>query len=258
MDDDSPASPLNSPHLRQLALQGAAAFIVLSVAWPYCLMRQQPLPWLETSLLIGALAFLLACLTRQYWWWRLMHALFAPAVVLFSALGLAPGWYLAAFVLMFLVYRGALTSRVPLYLSSPETARALAGWLAGTPARKIVDLGAGTGSVACALARLREDAQVAGVENSYLPWAIGCLRTARLPNCRWVLGSLWDVPLAEYDIAYAFLSPEPMRRLWLKATREMRPGAWLISNSFRVPDVEATAEIDVDDSRKTRLYCYRL
>ena len=83
-------------------------------------------------------------------------------------------------------------------------------------------------------------------------------RTARLPNCRWVLGSLWDVPLAEYDVAYAFLSPEPMRRLWLKVKREMRPGAWFISNSFRVPDVEATAEIDVDDARKTRLYCYRL
>lgn len=257
MDNDSPPSRLDSPYLRQLAFQGAAAFIVLSVAWPYCLFRGQPLPWLEASLLIGALAFLLASLTRQYWWWRLIHALFAPAMVLFSELNIAPGWYLAAFVLTFLVYRGALTSQVPLYVSNRETARALTEFLADVPVKKIIDLGAGTGSVMCALARTR-DIQVSGIENSYLPWAICFLRTARLRNCRCVFGSLWDVSLAEYDVAYAFLSPAPMHRLWLKVKREMRPGALFISNSFGVPDVEAAAVIEVDDSRKTRLYCYRL
>lgn len=47
-------------------------------------------------------------------------------------------------------------------------------------------------------------------------------------------------------------------RLWLKVSHEMRPGALFISNSFEVPDVEATAVIEVNDSRKTRLYCYWL
>lgn len=257
MDNDSPPSRLDSPYLRQLAYQGVAAFIVLSVAWPYCLFRGQPLPWLESSLMIGALAFLLASLTRQYWWWRLIHALFAPAAVLFSDLNIAPEWYLAAFALTFLVYRGALTSQVPLYISNREAARALAGFLAAAPAKKIIDLGAGTGSIMCALARMR-DVQVFGIENSYLPWAICFLRTARLGNCRCTFGSLWDVSLAEYDVAYAYLSPAPMHRLWLKVSHEMRPGALFISNSFEVPDVEATAVIEVNDSRKTRLYCYRL
>ena len=255
-----PSSRQNSPYPypRQLALQGAAVFIVLSVAWPYCLLRQQTLPWLESSLLIGALAFLLARLTRQDWWWQLIHAVFAPAAVLFSALDIAPEWYLAAFVLMFLVYRGALTSQVPLYLSSRETARVLAEILADRPAAKVIDLGAGTGSIACALAGMREDIQISGIENSYLPWAIGFLRTLKLRNCHWNLGSLWDVSLAEYDVVYAFLSPAPMTRLWLKVKREMRPGALFVSNSFSVPDVEASEEIEVDDSRGTRLYCYRL
>jgi hypothetical protein len=258
MDNDSPPSRQNSPYLRQLAIQGAAAFAVLSVVWPYGLFRQQALPWLESSLLIGALAFLLACLTRQAWWWRFIHAGFAPAAVLSSGLGIAPEWYLAAFVLMFLVYRGALTSRVPLYLSRREAARALAGLLADRPAGKFVDLGAGTGSVVRALAAMREDFDISGVENSPLPWAVGFLRTARSRNCHWTFGSLWEIPLAEYDLAYAFLSPAPMRRLWLKVKDEMRPGSLFVSNSFRVPDVEAIVEIDVDDTRGTRLYCYRL
>ncbi|MDR2164322.1 MAG: class I SAM-dependent methyltransferase [Zoogloeaceae bacterium] len=261
MDNDSPPSPSSrqdSPYPRQLALQCAAAFIVLGLAWPYCLLRQQSLPWLESSLLIGALAFLLASLTGQYWWWRIIHAMFAPAAVLFSSLNIAPEWYLAAFVLMFLVYRGALTTQVPLYLSNRETTRALAGLLAGKPVGKIVDLGAGTGSVVCELARMHEDVQVFGIENSYFPWAIGFLRTAGIKNCHWTLGSFWRVSLAEYDVVYAFLSPAPMSRLWLKAKQEMRPGALFISNSFRVPEIEAASEIEVGDSRGTRLYCYRL
>jgi hypothetical protein len=256
MNSDSHSSRQNSPYLRQLALQGAAVFIVLSVAWPYCLLRQQALPWFESSLLIGALAFLLANRTRQDWWWQLIHSLFAPAIVLFSGLDIAPEWYLAAFVLMFLVYRGALTSQVPLYLSNKETTRILSELL--MPAAKVVDLGAGMGSVVSPLAKMRADTQISGIENSYLPWAIGFLRTANLRNCHWALGNFWDVSLAEYNVVYAFLSPAPMSRLWLKVKREMHPGALLISNSFRVPDVDATEEIDVDDSRKTRLYCYRL
>jgi SAM-dependent methyltransferase len=247
-----------SPYSRQLALQAAAAFIVLGVAWPYCLFRQISLPWLESSFLIGALAFLLASLTSQYWWWRIIHASFAPAAVLLAGLSIAPQWYLAAFALMFLVYRGALTSRVPLYLSSRETVRALAGLLADLPGAKFIDLGAGTGGVVCALAEMRRDIRVSGVENSYLPWAIGRLRAAKRKNCHWTLGSFWQVPLAEYDFVYAFLSPAPMAELWLKAEREMRPGTLFISNSFEAPGVEAAFEIEIDDARKTRLYGYRL
>jgi SAM-dependent methyltransferase len=258
MDSQLPVDPPSSPYPRQLAIQGAAAFSVLCVVWPYCLFRQQALPWLEASLLIGVLAFLLACLSRQPGWWRFIHAVFAPAAVLASGLGIAPEWYLVAFVLMFLVYRGALTSQVPLYLSSREAVRALAGLLASEPAgKRVIDLGAGTGSVVRALAAMRKDLEVSGVENSHLPWAVGFLRTAGSRNCRWTFGSLWEIPLAEYDVAYAFLSPAPMRRLWRKVKDEMRPGSLFVSNSFRVPDIEATTEIDVDDARGTRFYCYR-
>jgi hypothetical protein len=247
-----------APYLRQFALQCAAVLIVLGLAWPYCLFRQQAFPWFESSFLIGTLAFLLACLSHQYWWWRLMHALFAPALAFFSTLKLAPEWYLLAFILSFLVYRGALTSRVPLYLSSRKTIETLSGLLAREPARNFIDLGAGAGGLARALAQEHRGLQVHGVENSLLPWFIGFLRTRGQPNCHLSLGSFWDVPLAGYEFVYAFLSPAPMARLWLKLKREMPAGALFISNGFCVPGVEAEARIEVDDARKTRLYCYRL
>ena len=258
MNDFSPTPRHDSFYLRQLALQGVAIFLAVSVAWPYCALRQTSLPWPETSLVIGALAFLLASLTRQRWWWRLIHSLFVPAVALLSALNIAPGWYLAAFILTFLIYRGALTNRVPLHLSTRQTSLAVAEILSERTELKIVDLGAGIGSIACSLAKRRPDFQITGIENSIFPWMIGRLRSARLRNCRWLLGSFWDIPLTDYDVAYAYLSPAPMPSLWLKVTQEMRPGALLISNSFEVPDVEPTTVITLDDRRKTQLYCYRL
>ncbi len=258
MDDPSHIRQHESFYLRQLALQGAAVFLTVSVAWPYCVMRQTALSWPETSLAIGAVAFLLASLTRQHWWWRLIHTLFVPAIALLSAQNIAPGWYLAAFLLTFLIYRGALTNRVPLYLSTQRTSRALAQILPEHAVGKVVDLGAGIGSIVCRLANMRPDLQVTGIENSLFPWTIGRLRSFRLRNSRWILGSFWELPLADFDVVYAYLSPAPMPSLWLKVVQEMRSGTLFISNSFEVPDIEPTRVIELDDRRKTRLYCYRL
>lgn len=258
MDDDSPSSAPGTPYRRQLFLQCSAAFAVLSIAWPYYLLRQQPLPWIESSLLIGALAFLFACLTRQRWWWRAIHAVFAPAAVVVSGMNIAPHWYLVAFALMYLVFRGAFSTQVPLYLSSRATAAALTRLLAENPPSSFIDLGAGIGSITCATARELDGIEVTGVENSWVPWVIGRLRAIRLPNCKWIMGDIWGIDLGGYDVAYAFLSPAPMERLWAKVRREMRQGTLFVSNSFPAPNAEPAFVIDVADWRNTRLYCYRL
>lgn len=66
------------PLSRQFALQAAAVVLVLSLAWPYFGWRAEPMPWRETSLAIGAVAFVLASLARQPWPWRVAHALVLP------------------------------------------------------------------------------------------------------------------------------------------------------------------------------------
>ena len=74
-----PAPDISLPtHYRQLALQGAAIVVVLSLAWPYFGWKAEPMPWRETAFAIGGVAFVFATLARQPWPWRLFHAALIP------------------------------------------------------------------------------------------------------------------------------------------------------------------------------------
>lgn len=246
-----PASPL-----RQLALQAAAAFLVLSLAWPYYGMQAQSLPWRETALVIGAVAFGLASLTRQPSWWKVMHAAFMPLAWAVTQLDIDPGWFLLAFMLLLLIYRGAVTEQVPLYLTNAATARALAG-LVGE-GKRFLDLGAGLGSTLLPLARSYPNAHFTGVENAPLTWAIGWLRTRGRANVEWRWGDLWQADVGDFDVVYAFLSPAPMPALWEKLRAEMKPGSLFISNSFPIPEVDAARIVEVQCNPPRCLYCYRI
>lgn len=247
-----------APQHRQLLLQLAAAFAVLSLAWPWFAYSGRELPWLQTTLAIGGVAFAFACWTHQAWWWRGIHLVFAPLAWIVSRLAIDPGWFLLAFAVLLLVYRGALGGQVPLYFSNPQTATTLAALTAERTGMRFIDLGAGIGSLLAPLARLRPDAHLTGVENAPATWLAGRLRTARLDNCDWRWGDFWQTDFAGFDVVYAFLSPAPMAALWEKARREMSPGSLLVSNSFAVPGREPDRVVEVGDRRQTRLYCYRL
>ena len=246
---------MTSP-LRQLALQFAAAMLVLSLAWPYFGMRAEAMPWRETALVIGGIALLAASLTRQPLWWRVMHFTFMPLVWLVSQQNIDPGWFLLAFIVLLLVYRGAVSGQVPLYLSNAETVEALAELLAERPDCRFLDLGAGLGSTLLPLARRYPHARFAGVENAPLTWLAGWLRTRGQPNVSWRWGDLWATDLSQFDVVYAFLSPAPMPELWRKVEAEMSAGSVFISNSFAVPEVLPTTVIDVDCQPLRPLYCY--
>lgn len=253
-------SDLERPNhlIRQLALQFAACLLIVSLAWPYFGLLNEPLPWPQTAIAIGIAAFLLARTTHQPIWWQIIHSGFATAAWAMSLLEIAPGWYLTAFLALLLVFRGAAAGQIPLYLSNADTTRALAEILASERATSFVDIGAGIGSTITPLARLYPQVVFTGIENAPASWLIGRLRSRRQSNVTWRLSDLWKTSLQGYDIVYAFLSPAPMADLWEKVAHEMPPGSLFISNSFPFPDVEATEVLELDDARRTRLYCYRL
>lgn len=246
--------------IRQIALQGAAILLVLSLAWPYYGVQGTPLPWPDTAYFIGGVALLLSTLIRQPLWWRVIHAVFIPLVWLVGTLGIDPLWFLLAFVLLLLFFRSAPGSQIPLYFSNETTAAAIAELTAtdSETEMRFIDLGAGIGSLARPLAAARPDARIAGVENSPAAWLIGFVAARGMRNLQWLWGNLWQTGLGEYNVAYAFLSPAPMAALWIKVKREMRPGSLFVSNSFPVPDVPPSEVFEVDDARHTRLYCYRI
>lgn len=231
--------------------------LVLSLAWPYYGVQGEALPWRQTAFVIGGVAFAIAGLTRQPVWWRIMHGVFMPLAWLVGQWQIDPGWFLLAFFLLLLTYRGAVSGQVPLYLSNASTVNALATLLDKHPKTRFVDLGAGIGSTVLPLARRFPGTHFIGVENAPLTWLIGRLRS-RSANLEWRWGDLWETSLHDADVVYAFLSPAPMPDLWLKAKAEMRPGTLFISNSFPIPDVAPESIVDVDCQPPRPLYCYRL
>jgi hypothetical protein len=189
-------------------------------------------------------------------WWLPIHLGFMPLVIAASRLPIGPGWYLAAFLFLLLVYWRVGQSQVPLYLSNKATAQAVATLLPETRCR-IVDLGCGNGVFLRRLAELRPDCTFVGIEHAPLPWLWARITCGALKNCRIDRGDYWQISLADFDVVYAFLSPVPMPSLWQKASMEMKAGGLLVSNSFAIPDRPIDRMIEVPDRRGTRLFCYR-
>lgn len=257
--DTSPESPTEAAPLRAalLAQLGGAAgvglFVLLLSRITSADFSQIPL---LMALLQGGVAAAIAFRLRAPRWWLPIHLFFVPLAVLVQRADIAPGWFLAGFVLLFLVFWRTDKSRVPLYLSNRQTATALAAQLPPAPCR-VLDIGCGDGGLLRRLALARPDCAYVGIEYAPLPWLLAKLRCFRLANVTVRLGDFWDEPLAGYGLVYAFLSPAPMLRLWIKAGAEMAPDALLVSNSFTVPGVEADRIVKVADRRATRLYLYR-
>jgi hypothetical protein len=210
---------------------------------------------LALAMLQGGVAAAIALRQGGPPWWLGIHLGFAPLLLLAGRLEIAPGWFLAGFVLLLLVFWRTDKSRVPLFLSNRRTADALATLLPRAPCR-VLDIGCGDGGLLRRLARARPDCEFVGIEHAPLPWLLGKLRTLDLTNAKVRLGNFWPEPFRGYDVIYAFLSPAPMPRLWEKARAELGPEARLVSNSFVVPGVEPRHIVRVGDRRDTRLYVY--
>ena len=97
---------------------------------------------------------------------------------------------------------------------------------------KMIDIGCGTARLLCALAKNYPAAEFQGYEISLLPYLKAKWNTRNYGNIRIRFKSFWNVSLQDFDLVYAFLSPAVMEKLAMKAGRELRKDAILISNSF--------------------------
>ncbi|EEG09748.1 methyltransferase domain-containing protein [Pseudogulbenkiania ferrooxidans] len=237
--------------LRHGLLQLAAAL----GAWFLIAPALQPLAW---SVLQGLLAAALAALLRLRRGSWLAHGLFAPAVVYCYQLAL-PAWaYLLALLLTFAIGRNAWLERVPFYRSSPRVVERLAEAL--PEQARLLEAGCGDAKLALQLAERRPDLQIAALETAWAAWALAWLRwclAGRPANVRIACRSLWLEPLSEYDAVYAFLSPQPMPRLWRKFVTEGQPGSLLLSNTFTVPGVEPERSLALGGPLQKQLLIWR-
>ncbi len=227
-----------------------------------------PIEPLYFTFACGILASLFSYLAAQAAWWLIIQLFFTPALLLMLTLDIPPELFLAAFLIMLAVYWSTFRTQVPLYLSSNKVWQALEDLLpahsgGGTGGFKFIDLGSGLGGVLTHLARVRPDGHYIGVESAPLPLLLSWFRCKPYRNCKVYWGSIWNenLPacnLAQYDVVFAYLSPVPMERLWLKARREMRPGTLLISSTFNIPDQQPCQNLQIDDLHHSTLLIWRM
>ncbi|HJV49609.1 MAG TPA: class I SAM-dependent methyltransferase [Geothrix sp.] len=241
------------PVLRALLAQ-ALAFAAL-VALVRVGLRFPPFIWL---LLQAVLAVFLSRWMELSPRWVFMQAAL-PFLVRALWHAPIPAWvYLALFLALTLVFGGGIFTRVPLYHASRDAWEKLETLLPTAPGPRFVDLGCGFGGPVAYLAKARPDGVFVGVEASPFSWLVAWLRCLPRANASIRLGSLWRADLADFDVAYAFLSPVPMPALWAKVRREMKPGSRFISHSFEVPFETPHRVIPVEGRDGARLLVWEL
>jgi hypothetical protein len=219
---------------------------------------QIQLPGVAIVVIISLGAVCYSGLGRLPFWWLPIQAAFVPALMGTLAFDLPPWLFLCLLLVLLLVYPSNLRERVPLYLSNQATWDQVLTLLPADRPFRMIDLGCGNGGGLAYLARRRPHGWFVGVETAPLPFFVALMRTRPLSNCQVSCRSLWKEDLGGYHLAYAFLSPSPMARLWSKVQREMARGSLFVSNSFEVPGQPPDSMIQVSDGRRTRLLIWRL
>lgn len=196
-------------------------------------------------------------------WWLPIQALFVPAMAFVFVQHIHPNVFLAAFLILLLVFWNTFRTQVPLYLSSVKVWEALETFLpqpSTTTTFSFVDIGSGLGGVLTHLAKTRPDGRYFGIESAPLPFLWSWLRIhlGHYRQCQVHWGNLWDYDLSQYDIVFAYLSPAPMERLWQKAKAEMQPGTVFISSTFAVPGQLPVQSIRIADLHQSTLLVWRM
>lgn len=254
------------------AFAGFAAYIA------YVEDNQAILQVFEAALIAGAVAaFLGHKVFRLPIWWIGINLIFLPAVW-FTHSGEWPAWMFGVlFLVTLLIFWNVVRDRVPLYLSNTTTSLAVATLMeelkpeALDPIQRspgelppvvgrFCDLGSGTGGFATRLSSSCPRWQIVGYESAPVLWFLSILRASLGPrrSLNFQRRNFWSQDLATFDVVYAFLSPEPMAKLYEKIKSEMVPGSVFISNSFEVPDKKPDEIRTLDDGRKTQLLIWRL
>ena len=163
-----------------------------------------------------------------------------------------PAWgWLVPLAGLLLLYPPGSWRDAPLF---PTPSAAFDGLAQPVPlplAGHVLDAGCGVGDGLLALERAYPEVHLHGIERS---WPLRLVCALRVPTAKVRQGDIWAADWAAYDMVYLFQRPESMPRAWQQAQAQLKPGAWLASLEFAVPDVPPTQVWTCPDGRPLWLY----
>lgn len=125
----------------------------------------------------------------------------------------------------------------------------------------VSDPGCGSGDLVRDIARHFSNAQVTGLELSPLPYWTGRIKLALFGprNARLLSEDFFAYDLSASDVVVTFLPAPVLAQLEPKLKKEMKPGAVLLSNAFRMPEGWTPYKtLPLEKILKRQLYCYRI
>jgi trans-aconitate methyltransferase len=127
------------------------------------------------------------------------------------------------------------------------------------PGEFVFDLGSGFGTLAIALAKRYPKSVVVGVESSPIPfWVSTILKMIlRLKNLNLRREDIMKTSIVNASAVVVYLHRAGMRNLKTKLQNELKPGVWIVSNTFAFPDWQPEKVVPVGDLNKTKVYVYK-
>ncbi len=238
-------------------IQLVSFILLIIIVWLLPMLISPPYNPLFLSLGMGLIAVSFSVWFKLPRWWFLLQFIFPLAIYLALDSALTPLFSLIAFLALWLIFSNSFKDRVPLYLTNNMTREALKDLASSIDNVRFIDLGSGLGGNVVYMSKLDKVTESIGVETAPLPYLISKIYS-KLAGGEILAQDLWKVNLQNFNLVYAFLSPEPMEKLWLKVRSEMLPDTIFVANSFAVPNIEPSEIWQLADSRKTHLYIYKL
>jgi len=230
------------------------ALLTWAASWGIFIVASR---WLRMSPMLALLLAAGVAITFSFRgdtrWRRIFIAWGFPLSLGVSGLiGDVPTWaWLLPLALLAVTYPVHTWRDAPLFPTPADALMGLAHDVPLKPGACIVDAGCGLGQALAELHREYPQAQLHGLEWSW-PLRLVCGWRSRFASVR--RADIWAADWSGYDMVYLFQRPESMPRAAAKAGRELRPGAWLASLEFSVPEWAPTRVLNCADGRRVWLY----
>ena len=123
----------------------------------------------------------------------------------------------------------------------------------------IYELGSGWGHLLWLLAKRYPKASIIGIESSFIPYLFSRLLFSIFPKKNLVIKKVnfYKTNLSDASLVVCYLYPGAMTKLKKKFKTELKPGTFVISNTFAIPNWKPEKEIVLDDLYSSKIYLYR-